>query len=183
MNMQCSIAPGSSRREFLKTSAVAVAGAGLVSALAPPVHAAGSDTLKIALIGCGNRGTGALVQALNTSGAVKLWALADTFSDRVEMCLEHVNRELRGEHTGMLHSTRIDIDTERHDLGVGLVDLFQQRSVARSEIQEIAPFAGKHGCRKLDDGLVVVVHGQGRGESIVRGIPLRISVLRRDRIL
>src|SRR5436190_8477115 len=99
MNMQCSIAPGSSRREFLKTSAVAVAGAGLVSALAPPVHAAGSDTLKIALIGCGNRGTGALVQALNTSGSVKLWALADTFSDRVEMCLEHVVREVKGEQT------------------------------------------------------------------------------------
>src|SRR3954469_21846586 len=99
MNMQRFITPGSSRREFLKTSAVAVAGAGLASAFAPPVHAAGSDTLKIALIGCGNRGTGALVQALNTSGSVKLWALADTFSDRVEMCLEHVNRELRGEQT------------------------------------------------------------------------------------
>src|SRR3954469_5219061 len=99
MNMQRFITPGSSRREFLKTSAVAVAGAGLASAFAPPVHAAGSDTLKIALIGCGNRGTGALVQALNTSGSVKLWALADAFSDRVEMCLEHVNRELKGEQT------------------------------------------------------------------------------------
>jgi myo-inositol 2-dehydrogenase/D-chiro-inositol 1-dehydrogenase len=99
MNMQRFITPDSSRREFLKTSAAAVAGAGLASAFAPPVHAADSDTLKIALIGCGNRGTGALVQALNTSGSVKLWALADTFSDRVEMCLEHVNRELRGEQT------------------------------------------------------------------------------------
>src|SRR5882757_826589 len=99
MSLQSSFASGGSRRDFLKTSAVAVAGAGLMSALAPPVHAAGSDTLKIALIGCGNRGTGALVQALNTSGSVKLWALADTFSDRVEMCLEHVNRELKSEQT------------------------------------------------------------------------------------
>src|SRR6188508_2502639 len=99
MNKQNHSAPADSRREFLKTSAAVVAGAGLVSALAPPLHAAGSDTLKIALIGCGNRGTGALVQALNTSGSVKLWALADAFSDRVEMCLDHVNRELRGEQT------------------------------------------------------------------------------------
>jgi myo-inositol 2-dehydrogenase/D-chiro-inositol 1-dehydrogenase len=99
MNMQNSVASGSSRREFLKTSAVAVAGAGLVSAWAPPVHAAGSDTLRIALIGCGNRGTGALVQALSTSGSVKLWALADAFSDRIEMCLNHVERELKGEET------------------------------------------------------------------------------------
>src|SRR6478752_4083699 len=97
MNMQRSSTPGSSRREFLKTSAVAVAGAGLVGAWAPPVHAAGSDTLKVALIGCGNRGTGALVQALSTSGSVKLWALADTFQDRLEMCLEHTQRELKGE--------------------------------------------------------------------------------------
>ncbi len=97
MNTQSNFVPGSSRREFLKTSAAAVAGVGLASAFAPPVHAAGSDTLKIALIGCGNRGTGALVQALNTSGPVKLWALADAFSDRLEMCLDHTARELKGE--------------------------------------------------------------------------------------
>jgi predicted dehydrogenase len=99
MNMQNPLPSDGSRRDFLKVSAAAVAGAGLAGAFAPPVHAAGSDTLKIALIGCGNRGTGALVQALNTNGSVKLWALADTFSDRVEMCLEHVMRELKGEQT------------------------------------------------------------------------------------
>src|SRR3954452_2001559 len=97
MNMQRFITPGSSRREFLKTSAVAVAGAGLASAFAPPVHAAGSDTLKIALIGCGARGTGALVQALSTSGSVQLWALADAFPDRLETCLRSAERELAGE--------------------------------------------------------------------------------------
>src|SRR5436190_23996330 len=97
MNTQDTVASNRSRRQFLKTSAVAVAGAGLVSVLAPPVHAAGSDTLKIALIGCGNRGTGALVQALSTNGPVKLWALADTFQDRLDDCLKHVERELKGQ--------------------------------------------------------------------------------------
>jgi predicted dehydrogenase len=97
MNTHDSLFLGASRRDFLKTSAATVAGLGLASTFAPPVHAAGSDTIKIALIGCGNRGTGALVQALSTEGSVKLWALADTFSDRVEMCLSHVERELKGE--------------------------------------------------------------------------------------
>src|SRR5262249_52096617 len=68
-----------SRREFLKTTAVAVAGLGLTGVIAPAVHASSDETLKIALIGCGNRGTGALVQALSTQGPVKLWAMADTF--------------------------------------------------------------------------------------------------------
>jgi myo-inositol 2-dehydrogenase / D-chiro-inositol 1-dehydrogenase len=97
MNTQTSSPSDATRRDFLKTGAAAVAGLGLVSALAPPVHAAGSDTLKIALIGCGNRGTGALVQALSTKGSVQLWALADTFPDRIESCLQHTERELKGE--------------------------------------------------------------------------------------
>ncbi len=100
MSLQNSFTSSGSRREFLKTSAAAVAGAGLASALAPPVHAAGSDTLKVALIGCGARGTGALVQALSTSGSVKLWALADAFPDRLETCLRSAQRELAGEQTG-----------------------------------------------------------------------------------
>jgi predicted dehydrogenase len=99
MSLQNSLASGGSRRDFLKTSATALASVGLTGALAPPVHAAGSDTLKIALIGCGNRGTGALVQALSTSGPVQLWALADAFPDRLEMCLEQTERALKGEQT------------------------------------------------------------------------------------
>jgi myo-inositol 2-dehydrogenase/D-chiro-inositol 1-dehydrogenase len=87
-------ATDASRRDFLKSAAATVAGLGLAGAMATPVHAAGDDTLKIALIGCGNRGTGAIVQALNTQGSVQLWALADTFEDRVEACLSHVQREM-----------------------------------------------------------------------------------------
>src|SRR5215218_9170682 len=99
MNKQSSVTSGSSRREFLKTSAAAVAGAGLASALAAPVHAAGSDTIKIALIGCGSRGTSALGQALSTTGPVKLWALADAFTDQLEGCLNNAQRQLKGEQT------------------------------------------------------------------------------------
>jgi len=42
------------------------------------------DTLRIALVGCGGRGSGAADQALSTSGGVKLVAMADVFKDRME---------------------------------------------------------------------------------------------------
>ena len=52
------------RRQFLESSSLAVAGSLATLALAPRVHAAGSDVLKVGLIGCGGRGTGAASQAL-----------------------------------------------------------------------------------------------------------------------
>ena len=52
------------RRDFLKTTSTLAAAA----ALAPGVFAAGDDTLKVALIGCGGRGSGAASQALSTDG-------------------------------------------------------------------------------------------------------------------
>ena len=50
------------------------------------------DTLKVALIGCGSRGTGAVSQALATAGPVRLWAMADLFADRLESSLEHLTK-------------------------------------------------------------------------------------------
>ena len=75
-----------SRREFLKTSTTIAAAATLVGGLnlARTAHAAGSDQFKIALIGCGGRGTGAATQALSTKADVKLVAMADAFADRVD---------------------------------------------------------------------------------------------------
>ena len=67
------------RREFLKTSATVVAGA----ALARPGYAESSDTIKIALVGCGGRGTGAAAQALTTKGTKMLCAMADVFDYRL----------------------------------------------------------------------------------------------------
>ena len=72
------------RRDFLKCSAATAATAAAGLAVARTAHAAGSDELKIALLGCGGRGTGAAAQALNTDGPVKLWAMADVFDDRLQ---------------------------------------------------------------------------------------------------
>ena len=60
------------RREFLKTSSTALAGAALASAIARPGYAAENNTIKIALVGCGGRGTGAAAQAMSTQGPTKL---------------------------------------------------------------------------------------------------------------
>ena len=69
-----------SRRDFLKTSTV-LAGSAALGALAigRSAHAAGSDTIKIGLIGCGGRGTGAAVNAMNAGKDVRLVAMADIF--------------------------------------------------------------------------------------------------------
>lgn len=112
MNTKHSVGANRSRREFLKTTAATVAGVGLTAATATPVHAAGSDDLKIALIGCGNRGTGAAVQALSTKGPVTLWALADTFQDRIEGCLKHIERE-RDEQSGGASKVKNKVDVPK----------------------------------------------------------------------
>ncbi|MCL2118214.1 MAG: Gfo/Idh/MocA family oxidoreductase [Planctomycetaceae bacterium] len=72
-----------SRRDFLKTSAVLGATTFAVSS-ARNVHAAGSDIIKIGLVGCGGRGCGAVQDAFQATPNVKLVAMADTFEDRVK---------------------------------------------------------------------------------------------------
>jgi predicted dehydrogenase len=82
-------AASASRRDFLKTSTAAVLGGALAAELAVPsnVHAGGSDVLRIGLIGCGRRGTGAAKQALRADRNVKLVAMGDAFADRWEKSL------------------------------------------------------------------------------------------------
>src|SRR3954454_15720410 len=76
------IASSPSRREFLRAAAAASS----LGAI-PAVHAAGSDTLRVGLVGCGDRGTGAASQALAADSNVKLVAMADAFEDRLQSSL------------------------------------------------------------------------------------------------
>ncbi len=91
---QQSAAP--TRREFLRASSVAAVGGALAGTLGlvRGAHAAGSDVLKVGLIGCGGRGTGAASQALNADAHVQLTALGDAFSDRLQGSLATLKREL-----------------------------------------------------------------------------------------
>jgi len=75
----------STRREFLRTSAAAVtAGAVGTLDLSRSAHAAGSDILKVGMVGCGGRNTGAAGQALTADKGARLVAMCDIFMDRVK---------------------------------------------------------------------------------------------------
>ena len=76
--------PKSTRRKFLVTSSSALVGTGLSASMIPNVHVGGHDEIRVALIGCGGRGTGAVAQIFNTAGATKLVAVADAFRHKAE---------------------------------------------------------------------------------------------------
>ena len=102
----------STRREFLKTSTLATAGGAFAGTLglASGLHAAGDDTLRIGLIGCGGRGTGAASQALNADTRVKLIALGDVFEDRLQLSLKTLQAT-----DGL--ADKIDVPPERQFVG------------------------------------------------------------------
>jgi predicted dehydrogenase len=82
--------------------------------------AAGDATIKVALVGCGFRGTGAVAQALLTKGPIKLWAMADLFADRVESSRASLVRGLaadydREQQQGL--GEKIDVPPERRFVG------------------------------------------------------------------
>jgi myo-inositol 2-dehydrogenase / D-chiro-inositol 1-dehydrogenase len=78
------------RRDFIRTGAIA--GGALVAAglRAPAVHAAGSDAIGIGLIGCGGRGRGAAADAVKSSPGVSVVAIGDAFPDRVAEARERL---------------------------------------------------------------------------------------------
>ena len=101
------------RRTFVATGAAL----GAAALVAPRVWGAegGSDKLKVALIGCGGRGTGAASQALNADPGVVLWACADVFQDRIDAAL--------GALKGHKAKDRVDVPKERQFVGL---DSYQQ---------------------------------------------------------
>jgi len=110
MNTKSKFAQGStSRRDFLKSSGGALAGTALVAGLSRQVHAAENNTIKIALVGCGGRGTGAAANALSTAGPTKLHAMADVFNDRLEGSYGRLSKQF-GE--------KVDVPPERRFIGM-----------------------------------------------------------------
>jgi predicted dehydrogenase len=84
-----------SRRDFLRTTGSLAAASALTASAIPNVHAAGGDTVQVALVGCGGRGTGAAGDALSTAGGdVKLVAMADVYQNRLNSSF----KGLSGEH-------------------------------------------------------------------------------------
>jgi len=97
------------RRDFLKSSAGALAGAALSGAIAARSFAAEDNTVKVALIGCGGRGTGAAANALSTKGPTKLVAMADVFEDRLNSSFNPLSKQF---------ASKVDVPAERRFLGL-----------------------------------------------------------------
>lgn len=96
-----------SRRSFLKTTAAT--GGVLAASLGARAYAGAFEEVRVALIGCGGRGTGAAAQALSTSGPVKLVAMADAFRNRLDSSLERLKRA---------HPEQVDVPEDRQFVGL-----------------------------------------------------------------
>ncbi len=105
-----------SRRTFLKTAAAA--GAVLTAeALLPQVHAAGSDRIKVGLVGCGGRGTGACENVLHATQGVQIVALGDVFSNRVKGCRGTLQRIAGSDRVKSLGNS-VDFSDDRCFVGL-----------------------------------------------------------------
>ncbi|MHC4798989.1 MAG: Gfo/Idh/MocA family protein [Planctomycetota bacterium] len=79
------------RRKFIKASAAVSVAA--LTASHRSVYAAGSDKIRIALIGCGNRGTAGARECMASSKGVEIVALADVFPDKIEPALDRIKKQ------------------------------------------------------------------------------------------
>lgn len=96
--------PHMRRRDFQVAAATALAGATI-----PHVHAGESGTIRLALIGCGGRGSGAVINAMNSvHGPVSLHAMADVVESRLSSALGALSREC---------GNRVDVPKERQFIG------------------------------------------------------------------
>ena len=110
MNAPDTRATSASRRDFLKCSGTALAGAALASAVTTRAFAGEDNTIKVALVGCGGRGTGAALNALNTTkGPTKLWAMADVFDSRLKGSLKGLADRF---------GAKVEVPPERQFLGL-----------------------------------------------------------------
>ncbi|MCP4788062.1 MAG: Gfo/Idh/MocA family oxidoreductase [Fuerstiella sp.] len=101
----------SSRRSFLKTSGSVAAASTVLSTLAPRAYADEENTLQLALVGCGGRGTGAATNALSVdNGPIKLVAMADVFESNMANSFGNLNKSFGEKGT-------LDVPDERKFIG------------------------------------------------------------------
>src|SRR5437763_59489 len=101
---------GLSRRELMKKSSQVAAASALAGVALPQVHAGGDETIQVALVGAGGRGTGAVENALSVAryGPVKLVAMADVFTNRLNNSFRGLSRSF---------DKQMDVPPERRFIG------------------------------------------------------------------
>jgi predicted dehydrogenase len=106
------------RREFLKTTAVAGTALAANMSLLHNVHAAGSDTIKVGIVGCGGRGSGAAINVLHSAPNVQIVAIGDAFKFRTD----HLRKDLLGlagkDETIKKLGNKVDLPEDRCFAGV-----------------------------------------------------------------
>lgn len=98
------------RRDLMKTGAVLGAGALIAPAFGASLSRKAGDVIRVGVIGCGGRGTGAAVDALNADPGTKIVALADLFPDRLASSLGHLTQQ-----KGL--AGRVDVPEDRRHTG------------------------------------------------------------------
>lgn len=97
------------RRNFLKTATTTAAGLAAASQIARTAHAQGSDEIRLVLVGCGGRGTGAAEQIMDAKGKTRLVAVADAFERNAKGCLSQLTRK---------HKEKVDVSEEKTFVGL-----------------------------------------------------------------
>src|SRR5262245_32450833 len=115
------------RRSFLKRTSAALGGVSLATL---PIErfalgASPGDTIKLALVGCGGRGSGAADQALSTSGSTRLIAMADAFKERLEGSQQMLSQR---------HKETVDVADDHRFIGF---DAYKQ-AIAQADVVILA---------------------------------------------
>src|SRR6266404_2190809 len=98
-----------SRREFIKNTGKMAAASALAGVAIPHVHAAEKNTIQVALVGCGGRGTGAAANALSVQACpIQLVAMADVFDHRLKTSYDAIKRE---------HGNKVNVPEDRKYIG------------------------------------------------------------------
>src|SRR6266478_5987956 len=104
----------SSRREFIENTGKIAAASALAGVAIPSVHAGENNTIQVALVGCGGRGSGAAVNALSVKeGPTKLVAMADVFTDRLDSSYQEIQRD----KAKLGFAGQIDVPPDRKFIG------------------------------------------------------------------
>jgi predicted dehydrogenase len=119
--------PGATRRQFLQRSGAMAASAAVLGGTARMVHAGENNTIRLALIGCGGRGSGAVRDALSVAnqGPVSLYAMADLHEEKLSRSYKALKKEF---------DARVDVSADRKLLGFDAyrqaIDLLRPGDVA-----------------------------------------------------
>ena len=98
-----------SRRKFIENTGKITVTTALSTGLFPHVHAAENNTINVALVGCGGRGSGAASNAMSVkNGPIKLVALADVFDERLNSSYDNLKK---------IHPEQVDVTEEHKFIG------------------------------------------------------------------